>query len=105
MEESSRVDVGSNPTPGCPTHIYRGVAHLVERVVWDHEVARSIRVTPTSPFMDNCKICCKHRWVNDLLSEIIYGRIYESMPDAPICHFSSVGQSTALVMRGSSVRI
>ena len=26
---------------------YRGVAQLVERVVWDHEVARSIRVTPT----------------------------------------------------------
>ena len=25
----------------------RGVAQLVERVVWDHEVARSIRVTPT----------------------------------------------------------
>ena len=29
-------------------HIFRGVAHLVERVVWDHEVARSIRVTPTN---------------------------------------------------------
>ena len=28
-------------------YIFRGVAHLVERVVWDHEVARSIRVTPT----------------------------------------------------------
>ena len=28
-------------------HIFRGVAQLVERVVWDHEVARSIRVTPT----------------------------------------------------------
>ena len=27
--------------------IFRGVAQLVERVVWDHEVARSIRVTPT----------------------------------------------------------
>ena len=26
---------------------YRGVAQLVERVVWDHEVARSIRVAPT----------------------------------------------------------
>ena len=26
----------------------RGVAQLVERVVWDHEVARSIRVTPTN---------------------------------------------------------
>ena len=26
---------------------FRGVAQLVERVVWDHEVARSIRVTPT----------------------------------------------------------
>ena len=25
----------------------RGVAQLGERVVWDHEVARSIRVTPT----------------------------------------------------------
>ena len=25
----------------------RGVAQLVERVVWDHEVARPIRVTPT----------------------------------------------------------
>ena len=29
-------------------HIFRGVAQLVERVVWDHEVARSIRVTPTN---------------------------------------------------------
>ena len=28
-------------------HFKRGVAQLVERVVWDHEVARSIRVTPT----------------------------------------------------------
>ena len=27
--------------------VFRGVAQLVERVVWDHEVARSIRVTPT----------------------------------------------------------
>ena len=26
---------------------YRGVAQLVERVVWDHQVARSSRVTPT----------------------------------------------------------
>ena len=25
----------------------RGVAQLVERVVWDHQVARSSRVTPT----------------------------------------------------------
>lgn len=28
-------------------HKKRGVAQLGERVVWDHEVARSIRVTPT----------------------------------------------------------
>ena len=27
--------------------MYRGIAQLVERVVWDHEVARSNRVTPT----------------------------------------------------------
>ena len=27
--------------------LFRGVAQLVERVVWDHEVARSIRVAPT----------------------------------------------------------
>ena len=26
---------------------YRGVAQLVARVVWDHELARSNRVTPT----------------------------------------------------------
>ena len=29
-------------------YIIRGVAQLVERVVWDHEVARSIRVAPTN---------------------------------------------------------
>ena len=29
----------------------RGVAQLVERVVWDHEVARSIRVAPTINFI------------------------------------------------------
>lgn len=28
--------------------MYRGIAQLVERVVWDHEVARSNRVTPTT---------------------------------------------------------
>ena len=27
--------------------LYRGVAQMVARVVWDHEVARSNRVTPT----------------------------------------------------------
>ena len=28
-------------------HIFRGVAQLVERVVWDHEVAGAGPVTPT----------------------------------------------------------
>ena len=37
--------------------MYRGIAQLVERVVWDHEVARSNRVTPTNlkQFLENCR--------------------------------------------------
>ena len=37
--------------------MYRGIAQLVERVVWDHEVARSNRVTPTIflQFLENCR--------------------------------------------------
>ena len=30
-------------------HEYRGVAQLVERVVWDHQAAGSSPVTPNSP--------------------------------------------------------
>ena len=30
------------------THHYRGVAQMGARVVWDHEVAGSIPVTPTT---------------------------------------------------------
>ena len=35
--------------------VFRGVAQLVERVVWDHEVARSNRVTPTTLFKSKTK--------------------------------------------------
>lgn len=38
--------MGSNPTAK-RHNLNRGVAQLVERVVWDHQVARSSRVTPT----------------------------------------------------------
>lgn len=41
------IIIGSNPIR---TSIYRGVVHLVERVVWDHQVARSSRVTPTNGY-------------------------------------------------------
>lgn len=41
---------------------YRGVAQLVARVVWDHEVAGSIPVTSTkfSPFLRKFKRICKN---------------------------------------------
>lgn len=43
-------------------HEYRGVAQLVERVVWDHQAAGSSPVTPTSLNVHNAT---EHSYVKE----------------------------------------
>lgn len=53
--------LGSTPN-GC-AKIFRGVAQLVEWVVWDHQVARSSRVTPTKKLSSTFYGYAKRKYV------------------------------------------
>ena len=67
----------------------RGVAQLGERVVWDHEVARSNRVTPTKRkiFLKGLKLLC-FRSFFIYKFYCFFNCIWERPKKAVICYFA-----------------
>ena len=73
-------------------HFYRGVAQMGARVVWDHEVAGSIPVTPTNSTKKLIKIICGYR-ISVILQPSKLERWVRFPLPAPYGERSSVGRA------------